>query len=597
MRRIEEFLNRIICGNCLEVMKEMPSESVDLVMFSPPYWGLRDYGEEAIAVWGGDPNCEHEWIETAENLEGYTSKRRWQHGINREENPECWSREIKKYGFCVKCGAWRGQLGLEPHPQMYIDHLVMICREIKRILKKSGSMYINLGDTYYGGGGTQGRPKERIDLERTKVEAGAYPPPEYWKIRGSFRSNWLQPKQKLLIPFRVAIALQEDGWIIRNDIIWHKPNAMPSSVKDRLNVTHEYIFHCVKSRKYYYNLDAIREPHSISTFKRIFQRNVFEQKGGEKQILLRGEKKSPRDRGSRCADMVKSIAEKYVQIDIDDLKDFCLKEYERRIKKRTPYKHKDSPLIPNSFKSASEWNRGTRETMNEIIDSLNIPENIKSKLRAWWHDRQGHPKGKNLGDIIFPHGSPSRRNRDYKNLEKFVQQQRQWYSGKHENNPKGKNPGDVFQSKKKPYIGNNPHRMRLQKDKYLALDPSRPMDLSHPLGKNPGSFWSISTKPFPEAHFAVYPLSLCVRPILSSCPPDGIILDPFVGSGTTCLAAELINRKLWDELDYTPNETAKKINWNLKWIGIEINPKYVEIAKRRLKPYISQKTLIGMLES
>ena len=544
---IEAFLNRIICGNCLEVMKRMPSESVDFVMFSPPYWGLRDYGKESVTEW-----------------------------------PD----------------GWKGQLGLEPHPQMYIDHMVMICREIKRILKKSGSMYINLGDTYGGsacGYGAKGKSKTGFqDVTRGFYASSHQKPPMLTAVG---KESWIKPKQKLLIPFRVAIALQEEGWIIRNDIIWHKPNAMPSSVKDRLNVTHEYIFHCVKSRKYYYNLDAIREPHSISTFKRIFQRNVFEQKGGEKQILLRGEKKSPRDRGSRCADMVKSIAEKYVQIDIDDLKDFCLKEYERRIKKRTPYKHKDSPLIPNSFKSASEWNRGTRETMNEIIDSLNIPENIKSKLRAWWHDRQGHPKGKNLGDIIFPHGSPSRRNRDYKNLEKFVQQQRQWYSGKHENNPKGKNPGDVFQSKKKPYIGNNPHRMRLQKDKYLALDPSRPMDLSHPLGKNPGSFWSISTKPFPEAHFAVYPLSLCVRPILSSCPPDGIILDPFVGSGTTCLAAELINRKLWDELDYTPNETAKKINWNLKWIGIEINPKYVEIAKRRLKPYISQKTLIGMLES
>jgi len=113
----------------------------------------------------------------------------------------------------------------------------------------------------------------------------------------------------------------------------------------------------------------------------------------------------------------------------------------------------------------------------------------------------------------------------------------------------------------------------------------------NPLGKNPGSFWSISTKPFPEAHFAVYPPSLCVRPILSSCPPNGVVLDPFVGSGTTCLACELINRQLWDKLDYVPNETARRIKWNLKWIGIDIVPEYVEMARRRLSPYIHQKKL------
>jgi len=139
MKRIEEFLNQIICGNCLEVMKEMPSESIDLVMFSPPYWGLRDYGEESVVEW-----------------------------------PD----------------GWKGQLGLEPHPQMYIDHLVMICREIKRILKKSGSMYINLGDTYYGGSG------HASDEIRGKDGSEGVKKPVDSKRRAlmSHRSNWLQPK-------------------------------------------------------------------------------------------------------------------------------------------------------------------------------------------------------------------------------------------------------------------------------------------------------------------------------------------------------------------------------------------------------------------
>jgi hypothetical protein len=103
---------------------------------------------------------------------------------------------------------------------------------------------------------------------------------------------------------------------------------------------------------------------------------------------------------------------------------------------------------------------------------------------------------------------------------------------------------------------------------------------------NPGDYWSINTKPFKGAHFAVYPVDICIRPILSSCPPNGVVLDPMCGSGTTCLTAQLINLKRWDLLGYEPNETAKSIDWRLKWIGIDINRSYVELARDRLKPYL-----------
>ena len=110
-------------------------------------------------------------------------------------------------------------------------------------------------------------------------------------------------------------------------------------------------------------------------------------------------------------------------------------------------------------------------------------------------------------------------------------------------------------------MGNNPHRMRLKKEQYLALNSSRPMDLSHPKGKNPGDYWSICTMPFKGAHFAVYPEEICVKPILSSCPPKGIVLDPMCGSGTTLAVAKKLGRG---------------------YIGIEINPKYVDITTQRL---------------
>ena len=181
-----------------DVTKEfpLPDSCIDVVITSPPYWGLRDYGVD-------------------------------------------------------------GQIGLEKHPQEYIDKLVGVAREIKRVLKKSGSFYLNLGDTYFGGGGSSGHTEETKNLGR---KTSSYNPTAGHTLKLS-RTNWMQPKQLMLIPSRVAIALQDDGWMLRNDIIWHKPNPMPSSVKDRLNNTFEHVSHFVKSRKYYYDLDAIREPH------------------------------------------------------------------------------------------------------------------------------------------------------------------------------------------------------------------------------------------------------------------------------------------------------------------------------------------------
>ena len=235
----------MLTGSCVEVTKTFPAESVDMAMFSPPYYGLRDYGKE-------------------------------------------------------------GQLGLEPSWKIYVEHMVELCREVGRVLKKTGSMYVVIGDTYAGSHCGKGDRTLFQNEKRMKVAENLFQKP-------SPQANATDYKAKCLmgVPWRLAFALIDDGWILRNDVIWRKPNAMPSSVKDRLTQTYEHIFFLVKARRYYFDLDAIRQPHSDGTFKRIFQKTVLQQKGGNKQIILRGEKKSLRDRGSRCADMVKSLAEKY----------------------------------------------------------------------------------------------------------------------------------------------------------------------------------------------------------------------------------------------------------------------------------------------
>jgi len=280
-------INHIYQGDCLEILKTLPGESVDMVITSPPYWGLRDYGVV-------------------------------------------------------------GQIGREENLELYFKKLCDIFAEVKRVLKAEGSCWVNLGDAY---GGTN-----------TK-------------------------KSLLQIPSRFALMMTDElGYILRNEIIWHKPNAMPESVKDRFTVDFEKLFFFVKNKKYY-----------------------FEQQ---------------------------------------------------------------------------------KEAM--VTEDINPPRGSKGVI----------------GQIN---------------------------SGRRKQDLVGRND----------YIGFN--------DRYKP-----PVDLM----RNKRSVWSISTRNFSELHFAVYPEELIETPIKAGCPKDGIVLDPFMGSGTTGVVAKKLGRN---------------------WIGIEINPEYVLMAQKRIK--------------
>jgi len=230
---------------------------------------LRDYGEGAESVWGGDPDCEHTWevkgTEKVGNNRPSEKSTLEKHG-NDGRSPyldKQTGREIE-HVFCSKCGAWKGQLGLEPDYRMYIEHLVEVGRAIKRVLRPDGSWYLNLGDTYAGSGGwtSGGGQSDREDSwDRSHVDSS----------RGAIRpqlSASIKSKCKMLMPHRVALALIDDGWICRNDIVWYAENKMPESVKDRLSTTFEFVFHFVQRKKYWYDLDAIREPHKPSSEER-----------------------------------------------------------------------------------------------------------------------------------------------------------------------------------------------------------------------------------------------------------------------------------------------------------------------------------------
>ena len=181
--------NVILEGDCIQSLKSLPEGIVNTCVTSPPYYGLRDYGEE-------------------------------------------------------------GQVGLEQTPEEYVQKLVEVFREVKRVLRDDGTLWLNLGDSYSGSGkgpaGNLGKTHNEREMTHTHV-SGKVP-------------NGLKPKDLIGIPWMVAIALRNDGWYLRQDIIWHKPNPMPESVTDRCTKSHEYIFLLSKSKTYYYDAESIKEP-------------------------------------------------------------------------------------------------------------------------------------------------------------------------------------------------------------------------------------------------------------------------------------------------------------------------------------------------
>jgi len=253
----QDKLTKLYNSDCRS-MPELPDETVQCVVTSPPYWGLRKYDGEQDLIWGGDGDCEHEW----------DNKERWLHRGSTKSPLEGGGRMTNQSiatNTCIKCGAWKGAFGLEPTPELYAQHTVEIMQEIKRVLRKDGVAFWNIGDSYFAHNGTRGN-KKGVGGDTLRGQDNKY------QVANKFQSsNGIKPKDMCLIPFRVAIALQEDGWWVRSVIIWNKPNPMPESVKDRPTNAHEYILMLTKSKRYYYDVDAVREKLSPTTMPRLLR--------------------------------------------------------------------------------------------------------------------------------------------------------------------------------------------------------------------------------------------------------------------------------------------------------------------------------------
>jgi DNA modification methylase len=241
----------LINANSLHI--PLADKSVQMCVTSPPYFSLRDYG---TARWiGGDPNCNH----TKDRAAGIQTST-LQGGKSTTNHQQ----EAAYRGVCGKCGAMRvdDQIGLETSPTEFVEKLVQVFREVKRVLRDDGVLWLNLGDSYNGSGGAGG------DYNAGGLREGQ---PRY----PGHRVDGLKPKDLIGIPWRVAFALQEDGWYLRSDIIWAKPNPMPESVTDRPTKAHEYLFLLAKNEKYFYDADAVREPHQVESLERFERGGSF----------------------------------------------------------------------------------------------------------------------------------------------------------------------------------------------------------------------------------------------------------------------------------------------------------------------------------
>jgi len=185
---------QIITGDCREVLRTLPDKSVHCCVTSPPYFGLRDYGMAA-------------------------------------------------------------QIGLEQTPDAFVAEMVSVFREVRRVLRDDGTLWLNIGDSYAGSWGAQGKRETPGEISRNSVRNH----PKRAASTGSIRGDGLKPKDLIGIPWMLAFALRADGWYLRQDIIWNKPNPMPESVTDRCTKAHEYVFLLSKSARYFYDAGAIAE--------------------------------------------------------------------------------------------------------------------------------------------------------------------------------------------------------------------------------------------------------------------------------------------------------------------------------------------------
>jgi len=270
-------LNKVYCGDVRDLSNKLDENSINTIITSPPYWALRHYGIEP-SVWDGDPSCEHEFVSYEHKVEMYDNDKRahWQNeGVSRQSAPEVWKKIDLGYGFCKKCGAWKGTLGLEPDFKLYVKHLCDIFDGLKRPLRDDGTLWVNLGDTHYTKSGS-GFHFDKIVSRQPEGRSNIH-------MANAIRGMGLLPTKCLVLaPFRFAIEMCNRGWTCRNVIIWQKNNVIPTSANDRFTVDFEYLFLFTQNKKYYFKQQL--EPYKTPKEQQ-YRPNPYPDKAINKKLM------------------------------------------------------------------------------------------------------------------------------------------------------------------------------------------------------------------------------------------------------------------------------------------------------------------------
>ena len=565
MLAVEEIVNRIFCGHALDILKQFPAESVHMSMTSPPYWGKRSYKTQPL-IWDGDPECEHDF-----SLETEAGDIRYRPGYNADVgfcyNPDVWEGDGKGY-ICSKCGAWRGELGHEFSPELYIKHLCDIFDEVKRVLKKDGTCFVNIGDSYWGSGGSIGHTQETKNFGRKTFDYGAFPAGTISRQKHQF----LQPKSQCCIPEMFVIEMLKRGFILRNKIIWHKPNCTPESADDRFTNDFEHIFFFVKNNGVLYWTNQ-------KTLRLVMR---------QPKTYIEGIDWEWR----QCPKCSKVISRNGANTGINN---------------KSPYEQNN----PHRARLETEY-EGQQCTFNSFLDEGEAVKQTEQDGRTEQTRicRKCSGTGKVKYTLWIGH--------DYYFQQQFEPYKLNRWGGKYKTNENVKTaPGEK-------QCGGQGSLNRQGYDCY-----------PNPFGRNMRCVWTIKVSNFKGAHFAVYPEELIETPIKAGSPEfvckncgmprikifkptgnyismggygsktaehigvspsssiltkqvqekaftgysdcgcgadyePGIVLDPFSGSGTTALTALKLNRR---------------------FVGIDSNPEYVKMAIARIKPHLEQKKI------
>jgi len=441
----------ILFGDCRETLKQF-DEKARTCITSPPYYGLRDYGGEEY------------------------------------------------------------QIGQEQTPDEFIEQLVSVFREVRNILTDDGTLWVNLGDSYYNYRPGKGQSYPKQSVSKTKQDL-----PDKCNKRGN-KLEGLKEKDLIGIPWLFAFAMRNDGWYLRQDIIWHKPNPMPESVRDRCTKSHEYIFLFSKNKKYYYNNEAIKEP-AKDWGTRDRTKGKYHNKGTGLQPH---------------SGLTKSYPTK-------NKRSVWTSKHGKYVTEENEAKHRQG----------IHANRG--ENLVEVRTKLPIQkqfvEFIRSKTKAKILAEHTDIKLTKIehwfrfdeGGFAYPSIE------DWKKVRDFIDDSSQEFN----------------------VIDEGLSYYELKTDEVVVSDR-----------KNKRSVWSVTNKPYKGAHFATYPPDLIEPCILAGSEVGDIVLDPFMGSGTTAMVAKSLGR------DY---------------IGCELHEDYGNLIKKRVEEYkpvqeVAQEPCINILD-